>query len=237
MEKGLTEENVKVWIAGPAPLPLCALLTTAILSSSLLCARPPGVEPAENPFPSAPGSLAPPAALSAALARAPAPGIECRGRAVEQLGPAFVLAVAVGSFGRTSIGPLCAWQRPPHSPGPAFQCDLTLWEAAFSSWGSRVLVRGRGETAWGGCQRRPTWVAREGLGQTGCSPHMCRLVWTAALQLMILSSVFRVKSRGFRCKEMFRVTAWPVPDGAGISAFYACVCSFIYSLLHSANIY
>lgn len=112
VEKGLTEENVKVWIAGPAPLPLCALLSTAILSSSLLCARPPGVEPAENPFPSAPGSLAPPAALSAALARAPAPGIEWRGRAVEQLGPAFVLAVAVGSFGRTSIGPLCAWQRP-----------------------------------------------------------------------------------------------------------------------------
>uniref|UniRef100_A0A667GVP3 DH domain-containing protein n=1 Tax=Lynx canadensis TaxID=61383 RepID=A0A667GVP3_LYNCA len=39
VEKGLTEENVKVWIAGPAALPLCALLTTAILSSSLLCAR------------------------------------------------------------------------------------------------------------------------------------------------------------------------------------------------------
>lgn len=27
-------------------------------------------------------------------------------------------------------------------PGLAFSCDLPLWEAAFSSWGSRVLVLG-----------------------------------------------------------------------------------------------
>lgn len=46
------------------------LLSTTILCPSLLARGAPGLVPVENPFPSAPGSLAPPAALVAAQAPA-----------------------------------------------------------------------------------------------------------------------------------------------------------------------
>lgn len=86
VDKGLTEENVKVRIAGPAPLqivlPPRALLSTAILPSRLLCARLPGMPPAENPFP-APWEPGPSGCPPGGLARAPALGLKCLGRAVE----------------------------------------------------------------------------------------------------------------------------------------------------------
>lgn len=97
----------------------------------------------ENPFSGAPGGWRLPASRPAGSPALPALGTERRAGRVSD-GVGLRLGRGSGEFQQDINRPSVCTLEAPSAPllGLAFPCDLTLWEATFSPWGSKVPTLG-----------------------------------------------------------------------------------------------